>query len=612
MKRTILSLCVALMTVNCVNAGSLLFSGVNVPVTDEEKRSVLASEVAIIDGVACPIGYNVIVRSGDVVNGVTFGQLYDQDGNAILAEDGSPFISNDNDFSSLLPVVNKLFMVNHFESRPGGMYLTELAQDENGHLSAVSTKPIDFSAWGGLWVPCAGSVTPWGTHLGSEEYPPDARSIEEAASLDEFDPLPDDPDETYYIRPMGRYFGFTNPWDPNSMSLDEFRSVFNPYYYGYPTEVAVTEDGSATVTKHYALGRYALELAYVMPDKKTVYMTDDGVNVGLFMFIADTPGDLSAGNLYAMRWYQTSASNGGSADLGWVPLGHATTEEIKQAIDSGVTFNDIFEVAEWDPNAALPRGFTSINCYQGGGSDPESRMEILRVKPGMEKIASRLETRRYAAIMGATTEMRKEEGVTYDPDHNRLYVAMSEVSRGMEDFAKSGKPNDTYDIGGWNDVRLDYIDGGAVYALDLAPDASIGSDYVAQNMYAIIRSFDGNYDETSPYFGNKHFVGSISNPDNVTYLPGYDTLIIGEDSSSGHQNDMIWAFNVVTEQLTRIQTTPFGSETTSPYFYPNINGHAYIMSVIQHPYGESDEDKLLDPSEAAAYIGYIGPFPAME
>lgn len=31
------------------------------------------------------------------------------------------------------------------------------------------------SAWGGLWTPCAGSVTPWNTHIGSEEYEPDGK-----------------------------------------------------------------------------------------------------------------------------------------------------------------------------------------------------------------------------------------------------------------------------------------------------------------------------------------------------------------------------------------------------------------------------------------------------
>jgi hypothetical protein len=65
------------------------------------------------------------------------------------------------------------------------------------------------------------------------------------------------------------------------------------------------------------------------------------------------------------------------------------------------------------------------------------------------------------------------------------------------------------------------------------------------------------------------------------------------------------------QKLTRIQTTPYGSETTSPYFYANVNGWGYLTSVVQHPYGESDEDKLSEPADAAAYTGYVGPFPAM-
>jgi hypothetical protein len=47
------------------------------------------------------------------------------------------------------------------------------------------------------------------------------------------------------------------------------------------------------------------------------------------------------------------------------------------------------------------------------------------------------------------------------------------------------------------------------------------------------------------------------------------------------------------------------------YFYPNINGWAYITSVIQHPYGESDQDKLTDPADARGYNGYVGPMPAV-
>jgi len=111
--------------------------------------------------------------------------------------------------------------------------------------------------------------------------------------------------------------------------------------------------------------------------------------------------------------------------------------------------------------------------------------------------------------------------------------------------------------------------------------------------------------------GNSCTLDGISMPDNVTFIPNTDTLIIGEDTSY-HQNDMIWAYNLTSKKLTRIQTTPYGSETTSPYYYPNINGFGYLMSVVQHPFGESDKDKLQNPDENKAYTGYVGPFPVIK
>ena len=35
-------------------------------------------------------------------------------------------------------------------------------------------------------------------------------------------------------------------------------------------------NGTYQVTKHLAMGRQSFELPYVMPDNRTVYMTDDG------------------------------------------------------------------------------------------------------------------------------------------------------------------------------------------------------------------------------------------------------------------------------------------------------------------------------------------------
>jgi len=179
------------------------FKEVPVPVSDADKRSILASDELTIDGKTHKIGFHTIMRSGEVKGQGTFGLLVDQKGQPIKSNDGSEHISVDNDFSSLLSVGSKLFMVSHFESRPGAMYLTNLNQEQDtGKLTAVSTRNIDFSDFGGLWVPCAGSVTPWNSHLGSEEYPNNARLTEAAQSMDAVED---------YDKPMARQQNIS-PW----------------------------------------------------------------------------------------------------------------------------------------------------------------------------------------------------------------------------------------------------------------------------------------------------------------------------------------------------------------------------------------------------------------
>jgi hypothetical protein len=161
---------------------TLEFTGVAYPTAHADKKKILASSVVKVDGTSYTIGYNTILRSGQTAGDGTFGLLYDASGKS-LTTGGALRISDDNDHSTLLDVYGKVFMVSHFESRPGAFYITELSQDQsNGKLTAVSTKPIDFSALGGGWNHCAGSRTPWKNHLGSEEYEPDARSSPTASS----------------------------------------------------------------------------------------------------------------------------------------------------------------------------------------------------------------------------------------------------------------------------------------------------------------------------------------------------------------------------------------------------------------------------------------------
>lgn len=556
-------------TTPTTSARSVSFSAVAAPSTDAAKRTVTATNKVTVDGKDYTIGFNTLMRSGDTVGGGVFGQIVDSSGTPVMGADGSLTISPDTDFSSLLSVGGKLFMVSHFETRPGALYLTELKQDaSSGALSAVQTRNLDASAVHGIWVPCAGSVTPWNTHLGSEEYPADARVVNPVTGAI-------DTDSNYY-NAMGAYYA------NNLLAL-------NVYDYGYITEVKVNSFTDASVVKHYAMGRIAHELGYTMPNQKTVYMSDDGGNGVLMRFEATTAGDLSSGELFSAKWVQTDAANGGSANLQWVSLGKATDAEIKTYLDSKLKFADMFDAETANADGTCPStGFKSVNTGSGG-------LECLKLKTGMEKAASRLETRRYAALLGATTEFNKMEGITLDPATKTLYLSMSYVEKSMLDKDKT-------DLGGPNDIKLPKNSCGTVFGLTL------DDNYVATKMAAVVSGKDATGDAA-----NTCALDGIANPDNVTFMPGYKTLIIGEDTGTGHQNDALWAYNIASKALTRILTTPYGSETTSPYFYPDINGKAYLMTVVQHPYGESDQDKLVAGSgDNRAYTGYIGPFPSMK
>lgn len=209
-------------------------------------------------------------------------------------------------------------------------------------------------------------------------------------------------------------------------------------------------------------------------------------------------------------------------------LGHADNATVAKALADGVGFSDLFETADMNDDGTCPEGFSASNA--------EGRAECLKVKPGMESLASRLETRRYASMLGAATEFRKEEGIALDAANKMLFVAMSEIGNGMEDNVKDGK----YDKGRRNDIRLSGNDCGAVYALPLATDTAIGSDYVAASSKGLVAGKPTEYDAESPYAGNTCDIDGIANPDNVAFMDGYGTLIIGSFSpASGSTDDVL-------------------------------------------------------------------------
>jgi secreted PhoX family phosphatase len=168
-----------------------------------------------------------------------------------------------------------------------------------------------------------------------------------------------------------------------------------------------------------------------------------------------------------------------------------------------------------------------------------------------DPMAPFLESRAYAAKMGATAEFRKMEWVALDPNGMKLYLAMSEINKDMSD-----------DKG---DIRLKENNCGIVYVADL--DAA----YDVKNLRPLI--VGGPY--TKDAKGDRCDVNNISNPDSL-FVDPKGNLWIGEDTSN-HVNNMIWRWD--GKNLARFATLPKGSEATGVMITPAND----LFFSIQHP-----------------------------
>ncbi|MEL0623702.1 alkaline phosphatase PhoX [Marinomonas arenicola] len=505
------------------------------------------------------------------------------------------FFSDCPDGSSLLTVKdakvagvygNHVFAVVQFEytSRDGAdndMYgrlpspIAVLTLDQNpetGELKLVKYHNVDTSNVGGLWITCGASLSPWGTHLSSEEYQPDASDL----------------DNEQFKAYSKNLFG------------DENKA--KPYNYGHLPEVTVHKDGTGSIVKHYCMGRLSHELVQVMPDERTVLMGDDFTNSGLFMFIADKPRDLSSGKLYAAKWHQTSGKGPGAGNLTWIKLGEANSDEIQRLVDAGIKSTDIMEIHTKDPKDP---SFTKIG-YSG-------KTNWVKLKPGMEKEAAFLETHRYAALIGASLGFTKMEGTTVNIKDKKAYSAMSYIYKTMTD--------------GSTDIHVEGPKAGAVYEHTLKGRQkdnhghTIDSEWVSVRMEAPANLI-GEDLAVPDELGNTAHADRISNPDNLKFSEKLRTLFIGEDSGN-HVNNFLWAYNVDSGELARILSTPAGAESTGLHAVDELNGWTYIMSNWQHPgdWVSPLHDKVkdtLDPYIRANYkdrygaaVGYLTGIPKL-
>ncbi|MFZ5752212.1 MAG: alkaline phosphatase PhoX [Pseudomonadota bacterium] len=537
-----------------------------------------------------PIGYEMVMTNRTRVgnNASPIGTIYDEAMRPIAdpTDPSQPLVSEEPDGSMLTNIGGKLYLVNQFEydwlladgsevrkhagwafkhangkdgswgnNLPTTMVLTEVQQDpDTGKLTPVAQRPIDFSAVGGLVWACNANTTPWGTFLSSEEnYGVDARQVAADRAVD----------------PTGRsddLGGLTHLYHGG-------RTLASPYWRGITPEIRIRADGATEVTKHFAMGRGTYELAQVLGDQRTLITAHDGENRHMTMFVADRPGDLSSGTLYAAKLNQTSADKGGRFDIAWVKLGHASDGEIRALVEGGITFSDIFEVSDGPKD-----GFVEV--YAGSSKTPE----YLKVRN--ELAAAFLETMRYAGYKGATTEFNKAEGLAFDPEGKRAFLAITDISKGMEEGAGTGAAGDH--------IRLAKVKAGGVYALPLAGGQSdtdgnpIDSAFVPVSM-GVPEGLLGVDLAEPDELGNTASVDHIGNADNLYWSSAYKTLFIGEDSSSMHLNNVLWAWQDGMTVPVRLLTAPAGAELTGLRIHENIGGHAYGLTNAQHV-GDFDLD----------------------
>ncbi len=615
-----------LMTVCAVRAADLTrldFAPLSFPEDPADWWTVRVAHAVTVtppggSGVTYHLSYQPLYHGGDV----------DRNGNVamqILTRSGKPMrVSTKPDGNSLLFHGDRPVLISHMEDRPSVIYAAHLSANPDGTFMPAATWPLDASAVGGLYHTCASDSTPWNTHLTAEEdydmegffFDPATKNLTSrhlawctrnaAGRLDGGYKAPafdSGRDDSGWCKSMAELInGY----------LEGDEAFFSPYLYGYIVEVGLDGEGKPEIRhgkKLLTFGKATPEIAIVMPDQRTVYTSDDGGHRTITMFIADRPGDLTAGTLYLMKWNQTSAAGGGAADIAWVKLAHATVDDIDALLQRRPLFTDLFDarVVEGCPVAegfrVIAAGDPSRTCLRlRDGTGGSTLAEKFKTAGEQHLAAAIFEKRKYGAWLGATTEWSSLEAMTYDPDHNRIWLASSGIGGEMkkEDHA----PADHMQVIG--------TDCGAVYAMELGKDGELGSDYVVSNMFSVL---SGHRLLAGQPGADRNVCDpeNIASPDNIRYLKGTGTVLIGEDTGD-HVVNQVWAYDHDRKRLSRVMTMPTGAESAGSFFPYSAADRSWIFINVQHPFqdgshsitGGSANRSLFDAATSANRRGVVG------
>jgi secreted PhoX family phosphatase len=289
----------------------------------------------------------------------------------VMAYEGMPLsggghFGGRNDLNAFVPAPSQAcstsrcgwLLVSH-ETAPGGASVLLLARDDDG-WQVQGGAAVDFGPVGGTWKNCGGTVTPWGTVLSSEEYPPAQGDLEDIA---------------------GRAGTSDDPLD-----------------YGWVVEIDPAR--ARALRKLKAMGRFSHEGVAILPDGKTVLMADDHPEGLLFRFVADRWGDLQSGRLYALdapahRWIEIPRDASANARAAGRALGATPFDRLEDveynAVDGMVylaetggradsTAGRYGRVLRFDPQTL------ELAVFVQGGADGLVNPDNLAIEPGSGRV----------------------------------------------------------------------------------------------------------------------------------------------------------------------------------------------------------------------------------
>lgn len=224
----------------------------------------------------------------------------------------------------------------------GGMTVFKVKRQSNGDYTVDGGfRNVDFSAVGNTVANCGGINTLDGRIWTAEEW-------QQASNADiniGLYPL-EGTDTSLVASGAGISFGSrnglgirdTSDWTIPQGSNFAGRSIKKFHNFNWLVEIDPAQ--AKAVRKMYNWGRFEHEGGVVMPDNKTVYLTDDFQPSIFFKFVAQTAGEFNQGTLYAYK--QSADGQSGS----WV--------EIEQSFDSLVQSR----------NVAIRKGATMFTRFE--------------------------------------------------------------------------------------------------------------------------------------------------------------------------------------------------------------------------------------------------------